>query len=121
MWSHAGEILYDVTVVHSCAPSYTKSSTEQLMQNALDRKHKKYVLQGGIPEESFSCLAMTELGQLHKNTKTLLSLLAQRSQQDVKVVKEAFQLEIEKMNAYTIATQLRKYVPSAQWLGGLNH
>ena len=121
MWSHLGEILYDVTVVHSCAPSYAKTSVEQLIQNALERKHKKYVVQGGIPKESFSCLAMTELGQLHNNTKTLIVSLAQRSQQNVKDVKEAFQLEIEKMNAYTIATQLRQYFPPIQWLGGLEH
>ena len=34
-------------------------------------------------------------------------------------VLEAFQLEIEKLNAYTIVAQLRDYLPRASWLGSL--
>ena len=34
-------------------------------------------------------------------------------------VKEAFQLEIEKLSAYTVVSQLREYIPGVQWVGGL--
>ena len=119
MWLTIGEVLYDLTVVHTCAPSHIKSTPEQLMQNALERKNTKYVVEKGISTQEFSCLAVTEFGQLHQNTRRLLECLAKRSERNVNEVKEEFQLEIEKMNAYTVANQLRKYMTPTQWLGEL--
>ena len=119
MWPHMGEVLYDLTVVHTGSPSYRKMTEAQLLQNAIERKQKKYVEKGGIDEDFFRCISMTEGGFLHSHTKNLLSCLAKKAELKVPEVLEAFQLEIEKLNAYTIVAQLRDYLPRASWLGSL--
>ena len=60
-------------------------------------------------------------GSFHHSghTKNLLSCLAKKAELKVPEVLEAFQLEIEKLNAYTIVAQLRDYLPRASWLGSL--
>ena len=119
MWPHMGEVLYDLTVVHTGSPSYRKMTEAQLLQNAIERKQKKYVLSGGVDEDYFRCLPMTESGYLHENTRKLLTSLAKKANLDICEVTEAFQLEIEKLNAYTIVTQLRDSLPKAVWLGSI--
>ena len=120
MWPHIGEVLYDITVVHTGSPSYLKMTEAQLLQNAIERKKKKYVYSGGIEDDYFKCIPMTESGFLHEHTRKLITALAKRANLNVKEVVEAFQLEIEKLNAYTIVTQLRDSLPKAAWLGSIN-
>ena len=120
MWPHIGEVLCDITVVHTGSPSYLKMTEAQLLQNAIERKKKKYVYSGGIEDDYFKCIPMTESGFLHEHTRKLITALAKRANLNVKEVVEAFQLEIEKLNAYTIVTQLRDSLPKAAWLGSIN-
>ena len=119
MWPHMGEVLYDFTVVHTCCSSYAKQTSTALMQHVLDKKFKKYVTEKGVESDSFRCLAASDCGLLHNDTKTLLKALSQRAKQKYEDVREAFQLEIEKLAAYTIVSQLREYIPEAHWIGGL--
>ena len=114
-----GEVLYGITVVHTGSSSYRKMTETQLLQNAIERKRKKYVESGGIEEDYFKCIAMTESGSLHEHTRNLLASLAKRANLNVPEVREAFQLEIEKLNAYTIGSKLRELLPRASWLGSM--
>ena len=50
----------------------------------------------------------------------LLKSLAQRANLKFENVKEAFQLEIEKLSAYTVVSQLRDYIPETNWVGGIH-
>ena len=63
--------------------------------------------------------AATDCGLLHVDTKALLKALSQRAKLNYDNVRNAFQLEIEKMSAYTIVSQLRDYIPAEKWMGGL--
>ena len=119
MWPNVGEILYDVTVVHTCCASYAKQSSAALLQGAIERKNRKYVQEKGMDPESFQCISMTDCGLLHEETKSLLKALSKRADCDTQVVRQAFQLEIEKFSAYAVASQLRQYIPAVQWVGGL--
>ena len=119
MWPHMGDVPYDITVVHTGSLSYRKMTETQLLQNAIERKRKKYVESGGIEEDYFKCIAMTESGSLHEHTRNLIASLAKRANLNVPEVREAFQLEIEKLNAYTIVSQLRDLLPRASWLGSM--
>ena len=119
MWPHMGEVLYDFTVVHTCCTSYVKQTSNALLQQAIDRKIKKYVTEKGVDSDSFRCLATTDCGLLHSDTKALLKALAHRAQANYENVRHALQLEIEKMGAYTVVSQLREYIPKENWIGGL--
>ena len=83
------------------------------------KKFKKYVTEKGVESDSFRCLAASDCGLLHNDTKFLLKSLAQRSGQKYETVRDAFQLEIEKFSAYTVVSQLRDYIPDANWVGGM--
>ena len=119
MWPHMGEVLYDFTVVHTCCASYAKQTSTALMQQVIDKKFKKYVVEKGVDSDSFRCLATTDCGLLHNDTKVLLKALANRAQLKYENVRQALQLEIEKMTAYTVVSQLRHYIPKENWIGGL--
>ena len=54
-----------------------------------------------------------------KKRKSLLKALSKRADCDTQVVRQAFQLEIEKFSAYAVVSQLRQYIPAVQWVGGL--
>ena len=54
-----------------------------------------------------------------KRTKVLLKTLAKRNDVDYKIVREAFQLELEKYSAYAVVSQLRQYIETEKWVGGL--
>ena len=119
MWPHMGEVLYDFTIVHTCCSSYAKHTSSALMQQVSDRKYKKYVTEKGVDSDSFKCLAATDCGLLHDDTKALLKALSQRAKLKYESVRNAFQLEIEKMSAYTVVSQLRDYIPAEKWMSEL--
>ena len=97
------------------------SPPEQLMENALARKNKKYVEQNGLEPEAFKCLAVTDCGLLHEDTKRLISVLAARAHLNPKDTRDAFRLAVEKFNAYTVVCQLRDVIPHCNWIGGLSN
>ena len=119
LWPDVGEILYDLTVVHTCCSSYRKQSSNDLLQSAQDRKNNKYVKEKGLDPESFRCIAITDCGVLHEETKQLLKTLAKRAGLDYTPTREAFQLELEKYSAYAVVSQLRQYIQAEKWVGGL--
>ena len=119
MWPNAGEMLYDITVVHTCCSSYIKKTSSALLQNALDRKKQKYIEEKGLDPEFFRCIAVTDCGLLHDNTKNLIKTLANRANLSFEATRQAFQLEIEKFAAYTVVSQLRNYVSEEKWVGGI--
>ena len=119
MWPNAGEMLYDITVVHTCCSSYIKKTSSALLQNALDRKKQKYVEEKGLDPEFFRCIAVTDCGLLDDNTKNLIKTLANRADLSFEATRQAFQLEIEKFAAYTVVSQLRNYVSEEKWVGGI--
>ena len=117
--SLAVDFLYDFTVVPTCCSSYAKQTSSALMQQVIDRKFKKYVSEKGVDSDSFRCLATSDCGLLHSDTKDLMKALAHRAKLNYENVRHALQLEIEKMSAYTVVTQLREYAPTENWMGGL--
>ena len=119
MWPHMGEVLYDFTVVHTCCNSYKKQTSNYLLQQAQERKFKKYVTEKGVDSEAFRCIAASDCGVLHNDTKQLLKALAQRANRKYENVREAFQLELEKLSAYTVVSQLRDYITDEKWIGSL--
>ena len=60
-----------------------------------------------------------KLGVLHNDTKHLLKALSQRANQKYENVRDAFRLELEKLSAYTVVSQLREYIPEEKWIGGM--
>ena len=119
MWPDIGEVLYDVTVVHTLCSSYQKQSSKALLESAIERKHRKYIVEKGVDPNYFRCIELTDCGMLHENTKELIKDLSKRADLDPKVIREAFQLENEKFAAYTIVSQLRNHIKGEKWLGGL--
>ena len=121
MWPDVGEVLYDVTVIHTCCSGYRKQSSRALLQSAVERKHRKYIVEKGLEPEYFRCIAVTDCGLMHEETKNLIKTLAKRAELDFQNTRDSFQLEIEKFAAYTVVSQLRQYISAEQWLGGLSH
>ena len=121
MWPDVGEILYDVTVIHTCCSGYRKQSSRALLKSAVERKHRKYIVEKGLEPEYFRCIAVTDCGLMHEETKNLIKTLAKRAELDFQNTRDSFQLEIEKFAAYTVVSQLRQYISAEQWLGGLSH
>ena len=103
----------------TCCSSYAKHTSSALMQQVSDRKYKKYVTEKGVDSDSFKCLAATDCGLLHDDTKALLKALSQRAKLKYESVRNAFHLEIEKMSAYTVVSQLRDYIPAEKWMSEL--
>ena len=94
-------LYFFVTYKFHGAPSAWISKKKVLIQNA------------------FAALAVTDCGVLHEETKVLLKTLAKRNDVDYKIVREAFQLELEKYSAYAVVSQLRQYIETEKWVGGL--
>ena len=90
------------------------------MQQVIEKKFKKYVSEKGVESDFFCCLAASDCGLLPNDTKLLLKSLAQRANLKFENVREAFQLEIEKLSAYMLVSQLRDYIAEANWVGGIH-
>ena len=89
MWPDVGEVLYDVTVVHTCCSSYQNISSRDLLQNAVERKHRN-VVEKGLDKDYFRCIAVTDCGLMHEDTKNLIKTLAQRADLDYQTTRDSF-------------------------------
>ena len=97
-----------------------KTDQQSPVRECRRKKHRKYVVEKGLEPEYFRCIALTDCGMLHEDTKVLIKALAKRADSDPKVIREAFQLENEKFAAYTIVSQLRNHIQGEKWLGGIS-
>ena len=105
---NTGAVFYDLTVVHELSDSNVKTSSTQLMKEAIERKMYTYVRM--IAEESFLCLPVLSCGSLHANTINLIHELADASLTDRNHVTLSFKLLLQELNGSQIYAQLRKYL-----------
>ena len=106
----AGEIFYDLTVVHDLAPSLAGTTPAKAIKDAIARKNTKYVSSNMFAEEKFACLPVLSSGSLHARTRELLRLLAEKISIEPSKVENDFILLLQEMNGNILLDQLRKYL-----------
>ena len=107
----SGATYYDLTVVHELSPSYERVSAQKALQDAIARKHAKYVKSTMLRNDQFQCLPILSCGALHNNTKSLLQLLAEKVYREPKAILNDFVLLQQELNGAIVQAQLRSYLP----------
>ena len=110
----SGATYYDLTVVHELSPSYEKMSPQKAMQDAIPRKHTKYVKSSMLQNDQFQCLPISSCGALHNNTKSLLQILAGKVYREPKAILNDFVLLQQELDGAILQSQLRSYLPDTK-------